>query len=227
YQSIAQDGADALVTLASGVTMRLSGVTASTVTDASFIGLPPPPPPPPGGGEPQPPAGYNAIVGTAAVETLVGGAGSDAISGLDGGDTLYGRTGDDWLSGGAGVDKLFGENGSDVLYGGGGSDYLYGGGGADTFVYYQTSDSTSAERDYIRDFNAADGDILDVSLVDADVNTAGDQAFVQVASFTGVAGQMTVSTVGSVSTVSFDTNGDSNADMVITVIGTLGSAWHL
>ena len=40
YQSIAQSGADTLVTLGSGpsgTTLRLTGVTASTVTDASFL----------------------------------------------------------------------------------------------------------------------------------------------------------------------------------------------
>lgn len=45
YQSIVQDGADTLVTVASGVTLRLTGVTATAVTEASFLGLPPPPPP--------------------------------------------------------------------------------------------------------------------------------------------------------------------------------------
>lgn len=49
YQSVVQDGADALVTLTSGVTVRLIGITASTVTGASFVSnaAPPPPPPPP------------------------------------------------------------------------------------------------------------------------------------------------------------------------------------
>ena len=47
YQSIVQSGADTLITLGSGpsgMTLRLVGVTASTVTDASFIGLSPPSP---------------------------------------------------------------------------------------------------------------------------------------------------------------------------------------
>jgi hypothetical protein len=43
YQSIVQSGADTLITLAGGVTMRLLNVTAATVTDASFVGLSPPP----------------------------------------------------------------------------------------------------------------------------------------------------------------------------------------
>ena len=39
YVSIVQSGADTIVTLAGGVTFRLTGVTAGTVTNASFIGL--------------------------------------------------------------------------------------------------------------------------------------------------------------------------------------------
>jgi serralysin len=166
-------------------------------------------------------------VGTASNDTRIGGDGSDGVTGLAGNDVLYGRDGNDWVGGGVGADKLFGEAGDDVLYGGAGNDTLFGAAGADTFVYYVTSDSTAAATDVIRDFSAAQGDILDVSLVDANANLAGDQAFTLVGSFTGVPGQMTVSTVSTTSTVSFDTNGDGAADMVITVVGTLGSSWHL
>ena len=38
YQSIVQSGADTLITLASGVTLKLNNVTASFLTSASFIG---------------------------------------------------------------------------------------------------------------------------------------------------------------------------------------------
>ncbi|MDO9222687.1 MAG: M10 family metallopeptidase C-terminal domain-containing protein, partial [Caulobacter sp.] len=44
YQSIVQSGADTIVTLATGVTFKLVGVTASSLTDASFIGLAAPAP---------------------------------------------------------------------------------------------------------------------------------------------------------------------------------------
>ena len=115
YQSIAQDGADTVVTVAPGVTFRLTGVTASTVTGASFIGL----------------AGPNVITGTTANNVLNGTAGVDQISGLGGNDTLRGGGGDDEIDGGVGADKLYGDDGDDALLGGDGSDLLDGGVGAD------------------------------------------------------------------------------------------------
>ncbi len=57
YQSIVQQGGNTLVTVASGVSFLLNGVTASTVTAASFSGIssPPPSPPPPSPPPPSPP----------------------------------------------------------------------------------------------------------------------------------------------------------------------------
>lgn len=115
YQSIVQSGTDTLVTVATGVTFRLIGVTASTVTAGSFIGL----------------AGPNIITGTSAGNVLYGTAGVDHISGLDGNDTLRGGDGDDRLDGGIGADKLFGEAGNDTLIGGDSNDLMDGGAGAD------------------------------------------------------------------------------------------------
>lgn len=166
-------------------------------------------------------------MGTASNDTRLGTAGSDAVQGLAGNDTLYGRDGDDWVSGGEGSDKLFGEAGADVLYGGVAADTLYGGAGADRFLYFQVADSTAATTDVIRDFNAADGDLIDVSLVDANTGLAGDQGFTLVGAFSGVAGQMTVSTVSGASTLSFDVNGDGVADMVIKTVGEVGSSYVL
>ncbi|MDP2260453.1 MAG: M10 family metallopeptidase C-terminal domain-containing protein, partial [Caulobacter sp.] len=98
YQSIVQAGGDTLVTVASGVTFRLTGVTAGTVTDASFIGLG---------------AAYNQITGTDATEVIYGTAQADHILGLGGADTIRAGAGNDWLEGGADGDKLFGEDGND------------------------------------------------------------------------------------------------------------------
>ena len=149
------------------------------------------------------------------------------MQGLASADTLYGRDGDDWVSGGSGADRLFGEGGEDVLYGGSGADYLWGGAGADVFVYGATSDSTAAAFDYIRDFSAAAGDVLDVSAIDANTGVSGDQAFQRVGAFTGAAGQMTVSTASGISTLSFDVNGDGAADMVIKTLGDVGGSYIL
>lgn len=60
-----------------------------------------------------------------------------------------------------------------------------GDGGADTFAYVAASESTTAAMDSIIGFsfdadlvvNATDGDVIDLSAIDADTATAGDQAF--------------------------------------------------
>lgn len=89
----------------------------------------------------------------------MGGNGSDGLSGGDGGDLLFGEAGDDWLQGD------------------GGADALTGGTGADYFVFMLASDSTAASFDTIADFTPGDGDVIDLSAIDADLATAGDQAF--------------------------------------------------
>jgi len=73
---------------------------------------------------------------------------------------------DAWFAyqGGAGVDKgltLRGTDGSDVMAGGSGNDELYGGTGADTFLFQTIAEGV----DTIKDFNAAEGDKLDLSNV--------------------------------------------------------------
>lgn len=116
YQSIVQDGADTIVTVAAGVSFRLVGVTAGSVTAASFSGI----------------TGPNVITGTSANNTLTGTAVVDHIFGQAGNDTIRGGGGADQLDGGAGADKLYGEDGDDVLTGGDSGDLLDGGTGADT-----------------------------------------------------------------------------------------------
>ncbi len=71
------------------------------------------------------------------------------------GDT---RGGNDTLNGGAGNDILYGQGGNDILIGGAGDDILYGGTGADTFVW-QKGD---IGHDVIKDFNASEGDRIDL-----------------------------------------------------------------
>ena len=78
--------------------------------------------------------------------------------------------------GGAGKDVLKGGAGNDVLYGFGGSDVLTGGAGSDTFGYLVASHSQVANRDVIRDFDAAtdrfefEGDLFMLSTVDTAVS---------------------------------------------------------
>ena len=67
--------------------------------------------------------------------------------------------GNDVLNGGSGNDVIFGQEGDDMITGGEGFDILYGGSGADTFIFESINDL----RDTIKDFDASEGDVLDLS----------------------------------------------------------------
>jgi Rieske Fe-S protein len=73
---------------------------------------------------------------------------------------------------------LVGNTGNNLLKGLAGLDKLTGGAGADRFDFDALSDSVAgANRDVIADFNHAQGDLIDVSTIDANDSVAGDQAF--------------------------------------------------
>jgi serralysin len=77
-----------------------------------------------------------------------------------------------------------------------------------------------AGRDRINDFNSAQGDLIDVSGIDANVNTGIDNSFtfIGTSAFTGVAGELRFdSTAAGNSIVSGDIDGDGNADFEIFV----------
>ncbi len=110
-------------------------------------------------------------------------------------ENVNGSQGADTLVGNGGVNVLNGFAGADTLRGGGAMDQLTGGAGADSFVYGAIGDSPSsaAGRDLITDFSHAQGDRIDLSLIDANTGVAGDQAFHRSSApglFTGVAGQL-------------------------------------
>jgi Ca2+-binding RTX toxin-like protein len=103
-----------------------------------------------------------------------GGNGNDTIDGSFGSDTLIGNAGNDVISGGQGSDQIFGGPGDDFINGGFGFDRLNGGTGADTFFHVGNADHAS---DWIQDYNAAEGDVLQVGIAGAtraqfQVNTA-------------------------------------------------------
>lgn len=95
--------------------------------------------------------------------------------------SLFGNGLDNVLVGSSGDDQLFGEAGNDTLQGGQGLDILSGGAGDDVFVYRSSSESSAIDSDTILDFTSLDGegsdDQIDLSGIDADVTTPGDQAF--------------------------------------------------
>lgn len=81
---------------------------------------------------------------------------SELLQGTDGADVLYGQAGDDTLIGGAG---------DDILIGGAGNNSLTGGAGADTFKWTKGD----LGQDSITDFNASEGDVIDLSDLFADL----------------------------------------------------------
>lgn len=124
----------------------------------------------------------NIINGNGAENLLRGGLGSDTLSGSGGDDLLYGEDGLDTLDGGAGNDRLeggasgdtmFGRAGNDILIGGTGKDALTGGTEADIFVF-SAGETTlnSASYDRIADYNAAEGDLIDLDFVDGTLDSA-------------------------------------------------------
>ena len=117
------------------------------------------------------------IIGSAGGEPLTGTAGGDPISGRAGDDTLLGGDGNDLIDGGEGDDFLDGGPGSDLLFGGPGNDELTGGEGADRFFMLSLPD----RGDQILDFNADEGDVLDLSALfsDVEVDIANADQFLQ------------------------------------------------
>ncbi|NIC06701.1 cellulose binding domain-containing protein [Billgrantia bachuensis] len=124
---------------------------------------------------------------------------------------------DDGLIGGESDDALVGTAASDTLYGGLGADSLTGGEGGDRFVYLSTFESTAFDSDIIVDFDRDEGDLVDLSGIDADLATEGGQAFAWVgnAAFSGTAGELR--SEGGL--IQGDVNGDGVVDLQISVLG--------
>ena len=158
--------------------------------------------------------GDDKLTGRAAADTLFGNAGNDTLVGFQGNDRLRGGAGDDVLKGGGGKDQLLGS---------GGADSLTGGGQADTFIFKSVGDSTVAAvgQDVIFGFNRAQGDLIDLSKIDARTNQGGNQAFQFIGDdgFDGVAGELRVVKKNGDTFVSGDVNGDAVADFMIRIDG--------
>ncbi|TIV51200.1 MAG: hypothetical protein E5V88_17435 [Mesorhizobium sp.] len=173
----------------------------------------------------------DVIASTSAGQALTGGNGNDllfgnggddsTINGGSGNDLIVGGTGNDTLVGGGDNDTLVGGDGNDTLTGGAGIDTLTGGIGSDIFNYGSAvSDSpASAANDIITDF-VHGVDKIDLSSIDANTASGGDQAFL----FGGfnantVANSITWSEVGGNTIVHVDVTGNTTADFQITLTG--------
>jgi len=119
--------------------------------------------------------------------------------------------------------KLYG--GRDTFYGAGGSDFMVGGRGADTFLYKSLTDSARDNVDQISDFSQAEGDKIDLSAIDADTVTAGDQAFtfIGTGAFSNTAGELRyVYVEDSDNTyIGIDGDGDGSAEFLIMLFGNI------
>jgi hypothetical protein len=132
------------------------------------------------------------ITETSGAPTFAGTAADDSYSAPSAESwTLSGFAGNDTLIGGAGDDVIDGGTGDDRLIGGHGADLFIGGAGADSFVLTDVLDSLDTARDYIRDFDASQNDVIDLRAIDA-ISGGGDDRFTFDAgsSFSGQAGQL-------------------------------------
>jgi len=115
--------------------------------------------------------------GSSTAKTIIGGSADSTFSGGSGNDYISGGAGSDSLGGGAGNDTLDGGTGSDILIGDEGDDILFGSTGADSFVW-NSGDSGS---DTLKDFNAAEGDRIDLrDLLQGEENSADLTQFLRV-----------------------------------------------
>lgn len=176
----------------------------------------------------------NRIFGTTGNETLFGLGGNDLLQGGNGNDTLWGGdgvddlrgdNGNDMLDGGAGNDTLRGGSGNDMLVGGAGNDTLepglgvdtcFGGLGADVFLF-RCDELTKTELKTIGDFSKTEGDKINLSLLDANVNTTANDAFKFVGNkaFSGAAGELRYNVASGDLHLYGDMNGDRVADFDI------------
>ncbi|MDT8857101.1 calcium-binding protein [Paracoccaceae bacterium Fryx2] len=164
------------------------------------------------------------LVGSAAIDGtgstgdnhMHGNDAGNVLQGLAGNDQLWGKDGDDVLLGGAGNDQITGDAGNDRIDGGAGQDKMKGGAGADVFVFALASDTERLKSDKVLDFQTG-VDRIDLTGIDANVDVAGDQAFVRGTANAG-AGSVWVKS----GYVYGDTNGDGVADLAIYVTGTVG-----
>ncbi|WFU86316.1 M10 family metallopeptidase C-terminal domain-containing protein [Rhizobium sp. CC1099] len=189
--------------------------------------------------------GDDVLVGGAGADTLIGGSGSDTASyeTADSAVKVYlskpsGNTGDatgdvfksienligsrynDVLYADSGVSTLNGGTGNDILYGNDGADKLVGGVGADTFLFKALSESTTVSYDRIYDFAGSDGDMFDLSAIDASASISGNQSFswIGVGQFSGQAGELRYDQLAADTNVYGDVNGDNVPDFMIHLV---------
>jgi serralysin len=124
---------------------------------------------------------------------------------------------------GCSVENAIGGSGADTIIANSSQNSLTGGLGADLFKYFATTDSTLAARDRILDFTKGQ-DILDLSMLDANVSLAGDQAF----AFNGAlaftaAGQLRCTYDANLGQTLVEANADANTATVEFSVALIGN----
>jgi Ca2+-binding RTX toxin-like protein len=185
----------------------------------------------------------NVIEGGYGNDTINGGAGFDTASyaGTASGVTVSLAIGIGQNTFGAGIDRLTamenllgsafndnltGNNGANQITGGRGSDVLTGGLGIDTFIFTSLLDSVVGAADTIADFSAAQGDRINLALIDANSLTAGNGVFSFVGTdvaFTG-AGQLRFDSATHTLQANVDANLGSDMEIVLTGVNSLVAA---
>ncbi|HYI49486.1 MAG TPA: calcium-binding protein [Allosphingosinicella sp.] len=122
----------------------------------------------------------------------------------------------------SGDDTLIGGDGDDILIGGGAADLMTGGTGADIFRLGAGDSGTGSAADRIADFLSGT-DKIDLSSIDADAGTSGNQAFTFIGTdaFSAIAGEVRFNFNGTDTYVKADMDGDGAADLVIILSGSV------
>jgi hypothetical protein len=108
-------------------------------------------------------------------DVIYAGAGNDNVNAGQGSDAVFSGGGADSVRGGPGSDLLYGEAGNDELSGEPGFDQIWGEGGNDHIVFssaYPSGQNTTR----IMDFKPG-ADKINLKSIDADLDSAVDQAF--------------------------------------------------
>lgn len=146
-------------------------------------------------------SGANILTGNSAANVLTGMGGADDFHGGGGNDTLIGGSLDDWFWGDAGADTITGGAADDIFY----------------YTAITDSGTTGTTRDTITDLTETD--IIDVSAIDANTGTIGDDAFTVDLDASFSTGEIMFTVVGSDVLISFNNDADAAADMQIMITG--------
>ncbi|WP_170915534.1 hypothetical protein RVR34_00125 [Microcystis aeruginosa FBCC-A68] len=196
--------------------------------------------------------GNNNLDGGAGADTMAGGGGNDTYTVDDVGDVVFElpASGTDHVRSsityalGAFVENLTllgsgninatgntlantisGNAGNNIISGGLGKDTLTGNAGSDTFRFQGIDESGSSQgtADIITDFSLAQGDLIDISGIDAVASSVADNAFVFIGSSAfSAAGQVRFFASSGMTYVSLNTNSDlNNVELMIALTGQL------